>query len=153
MNTPPAISGEFSTFKHVPTRKVYQLIIEIPSEAAEAMFATLGTPGGSEQITVGIARVDLRAKPPVAKPEPAKERRPFSELPYSQQSAMRCNEPGFLDFIAKVHPDWLGADNAAQAVRDHCGVRSRADLDTHPEAAARWLKLDADFFAWSRGMR
>lgn len=163
MSNLPAISGEFSTFKHVATRKVYQLIIEIPSEAAQTMFATLGTPGGSEQITVGIARIDPKAVAvPIAKPEAPKERRAFTDLPYSQQAAMRCNEPGFWKYCEESSPgacETLAKRGlsqtqiAADLVRSWCRVESRAQIIKGQQSGDNWESLEAAFYAWSRGMR
>ena len=106
MTAPAAISGDFCTFRHVQGRKVLQIVIEVPAEAASAVFATLGMPGSGAGIPVGIARL-VAAPEPTAKPEAAKERRPFPELPYSQQAALRCGQRDFQDFLATRYPsEW-----------------------------------------------
>lgn len=162
MTAPAAISGDFATYRHVQGRKVLQLVIEVPAELAATVFATLGTPGAGEGIPVALARLHSPAEP-IAKPEAPKERRPFSELPYSQQAAMRCNEPEFFKFLkTKFRPDAvipfdpLRDNNAPPAVpylREILGIGSRRDLDHHPIAAERWQALEAEYYAWQRGAR
>jgi len=160
--TAAAISGDFATYRHVQGRKVLQLVIEVPAEMASAVFAALGTPGSGEGIPVALAR--LTAVPEtIAKPEATKERRPFSELPYSQQAALRCQEPAFFEFIqtkfapgAVIPFDPVRDSNAPPAVpylRDLIGIGSRRDLDHYPIAAERWQALEAEYWAWQRGAR
>lgn len=155
MTAPAAIKGDLTTMKHVPTRKVYQLIVEIPAEAAAAAFAALGTPGSVEQIPVALARLNLEA----AKAEGPKERRPFTDRPYSQQAAIRCGFFEFQDFLVEAHgasrESMLtgGRDYAADIVRKICGVKSRSDLDDSKSAGDLWAGLEAEFYAWQRGRR
>ena len=104
--THAAISGDFATYRHVQGRKVLQLVIEVPAEMASAVFAALGTPGSGEGIPVALARLQTSPEP-IAKPEAQKERRPFTDMPHSQQAALRCNDLNFQRFIEKVHGDVL----------------------------------------------
>jgi hypothetical protein len=160
MTAPAAIQGDFCTFRHVQGRKVLQIIIEVPAEAAGTVFATLGMPGSGEGVPVALARLVAAPEPTHTTPEPGKVSsdtgpvtRRFSDLPYSQQAAMRCGEQAFHDFIADCHHDWLGAQNATQSVRDHCGVQSRAEIIKGTPAGDKWAALEAEYYAWSRGMR
>jgi hypothetical protein len=159
MSDAAVISGDFCTFRHVQGRKVLQIVIEVPAEAAGAVFAKLGMPGSGEGIPVAVARLHSPAEP-IAKPEAPKERRPFSELPYSQQAAMRCQEPEFWAYLSQ-HPGVYGrgagkvtgAEDAASRVRRACAVESRSKIVRGNGAGARWENLEDGFFAWSRGMR
>lgn len=150
MSAPAAISGEFTTIKHVPSRKVYQLVIEVAEEAAQHAFDTLGMPGHGGHIA--LARL-------VAKPEAPKERTPFTELPLAQQAAMRCQEPGFRSFLRERGDVGLISSNivtdvdAARFVRIHCKVTSRSEIIDGTDAADRWRSLDAEYYAWQRGRR
>ncbi len=72
---------------------------------------------------------------------------------------IRCGDEGFqvwvLDMMAKetgldswsswAFPEYVRAQAAAIAVRETCKVKSRSELDTNPEAAARWRALDQRF--------
>lgn len=159
MSAPAIISGDLTTFKHVPTRKVYQLIVEIPAEAAQAALATLGMPGTVEQIPVAVARLN----PTSSKPELVRtERTPFTELPMSQQAAMRCQEPDFWKFLEShssrfwtemIRKYGNEASAAAAIVRKRCGVESRAAIRAGHTSGDEWATFDAEYYAWQRGRR
>lgn len=154
MNAPAAISGEFTTIKHVPSRKVYQLVIEVAEEAAQHAFDTLGMPGHGGHIALARLVEDARVKP-----EHAKDRTPFIKLPLAQQAAVRCNEPEFRAFLRGYGDVGLISSNivtdtdAARFVRIHCKVGSRAEIVEGTEAGDRWKALEAEYFAQSRGRR
>lgn len=151
MSSAAAISGEFTTIKHVPSRKVYQLVVEIAEEAAQQAFEALGMPGNGGH--VALARLHSPAEP-IAKPEAPKERRPFSELPYSQQAAMRCQEPDLWGFFRnRGFSSCINADHAAHAVRMACAVGSRSDIVKGTPAGDLWEILEAEYYAWQRGRR
>jgi hypothetical protein len=64
----------------------------------------------------------------------------WDKLSPTQQAAMRCDDERFQK--------WLGVnseDEAATWVRLHCGIRSRANLNTDHEAARIWRALDAKY--------
>lgn len=161
MSDTAVIAGEFCTFRHVQGRKVLQIVIEVPAEAAGSVFAKLGMPGSGEGIPVAVARLQT-APEPIAKPDAPKERRPFSELPYSQQAAMRCGEGEFSRFLADKYPThWAVAvvtsapeePCAPIVVRDLCAVASRADIVKGTPAGGKWEAIEAEFYAWQRGIR
>lgn len=88
----------------------------------------IGTPPESAQ-SVAPAASKTR-KPPIR----------FGELRPSAQAALRCKDEDFQY--------WLGADgedDAAVTVRKRCGVLSRSEIDTNPEAAAKWKRLNDQF--------
>lgn len=69
----------------------------------------------------------------------------------SAQAAMRCGEPIFWAYLNEEHKYNVGSkDEAAEAVRDKCGVASRKFLDDHSLHAARivWHQLDSGYIAW-----
>lgn len=74
-----------------------------------------------------------------------KERRPFSSLPLSQQAAIRCGDNDFKLFV--------GAGNSGEAankVREFCGIQSRAELDDYESDRPRkaWNDLNGRYNAW-----
>lgn len=81
---------------------------------------------------------------PVVRPPAEKPKRQWDDLLPSQQAGIRCGEPRFAEFI-----DALGND-AADVLRDRLNIRSRAELDTNPRAAAAWRKLDQQYQTWLR---
>ncbi|MCH2166016.1 MAG: hypothetical protein MK098_15425, partial [Marinovum sp.] len=71
----------------------------------------------------------------------------FADRPPSQQAGILCGKLDFRAFLAKrfridVTPS---TSFAAEAVRRHCQVESRAKLDTDSEAALRWEILRTDY--------
>lgn len=72
-------------------------------------------------------------------------KRHLSELPASQQAGILCNTPRFAEFCAR-RGDTIASP--AGYVRWTCRVTSRRDLDTNPEARARWDALVTEYDAW-----
>lgn len=94
----------------------------------------------------------------------AKPKKHWDELKPSQQAGMACRDASFRewtqDVMASPEHRWDGAeycdsfmseegtkDWPACYVRWYCGVTSRSDLDTNPEAAKRWRELHSMFTA------
>ena len=149
-----AISGTFADIRPVKTRSVCQLIIEIPIEQANQALAVLGgMPIPGQEAHVALAR--LVAAPP-AQAAPVQQRR---ELTLAQRAGMLCAEEAFQRWLAQREPSvWRSVvvmkdgavdreASAAAAVRQICGVTSRADLDKSETAAETWAKLESDYRA------
>ena len=69
----------------------------------------------------------------------------YADMPYSQQAALRCNDPDFQRFLRVTH------DIAAAArVREQCGVASRANILKGEGSGAVWEALDRQFLDWKR---
>ena len=160
-DAPAAISGDFATYRHVQGRKVLQLVIEVPAELAATVFATLGTPGAGEGIPVALARLQTAPEPTHTTPEPgpitsktgAVTRR-FSELPYSQQCALRSVEPSYEQFLWDMKGFLQTPEsNIVAYVRDLCEVTSRSDIVKGTPAGDKWQALEAEYWAWQRGAR
>jgi hypothetical protein len=108
----------------------------------------VGASSGQGGDTGGAARQDASRAPPAlieSPPEPKPDRRPWSALTPTQQAAIRCTDPDFWDFLSGDDFLVMNQVEAAQYVRQYCGVESRAELTTSPEAAAAWRRLDNHF--------
>lgn len=159
-DAPAAISAQLVDVRNVSSHKCVRLEIHVPAEQAGLVMAAFGWPTMADPVPVALARL-VTAPEPIAKPEAPKERRPFSELPYSQQAAMRCHEPDFERFLyQRAGADGVleiegppNNDPIAAHVRFLCGVTSRKELDTRPLAAKRWREIEAEYWAWQRGAR
>ena len=147
MNAPAAITASLVDVRNLNTEKSVKLTLHVPAELAEAVFAAFGWPTATNPVPVALARLVSPAEP-IAKPETTTERRPFSEIPYAQQAAMRCNEPGFQTFVRAD-----SAEGAANRVRAACEVASRSDIIKDTPAGARWEAIEAEFYAWLRDLR
>ena len=134
-----AIRATYSDVKLVKTRKVFQLIFEVPIEEADNALRVLGgMPRPDAEIWVGIAPITEEAAR-----RPAKPRRPMSELGFVMQAGILCNDPKFQEFC--------GYDNdidTASYVRKHCGIGSRSELATNESGQTRWGELRSEYDAW-----
>ena len=75
--------------------------------------------------------------------------RPANTL--ARRAAILCKDLQFRTFVARrcgFSSGEFSAVAAGEFVRAICGISSRRDLDTTPEAAASFEKLRTDFDAW-----
>ena len=154
-----AIEGHLVSIKNVSTHKSACLTIHVPEEYALKVIEAFGWPTMVAPVHVAIARIGIEEKTPEAKPAPEtktdKAKRKWDELSIAQQAGIMCNEKGFQLFIAqrmnkmdgKPHEP-VNADDAAQYVRQQCGVNSRAHIEDKPEALKIFKDLEASFEAW-----
>lgn len=122
----------YADIKTVKTRSCYQIVLEGPIEQMEAAMQLLGAPNPKVERWVAVALLA----------EAAAEARGGK---YAQQAGILCNEGAFIK--------WMGdtdAEGAANLLREHCGVISRAHLDSNEAAARKFLDLKADYQVWLR---
>lgn len=139
--------------KFLKSRKVCQIVVEIPIEAGETFVAAFGTPNPATGVPVALARIDPNAKPET----PSKEKRSWDELSIAQQAGIMCTEKRFQVFVgeqmaktrgAGFRQDLISEDDAAWYVRTHCGVNSRADIEKNHDAVRKFKGLDASYRGW-----
>lgn len=144
--TKAVIRGTFSDLKLVKTRSVAQLIVEVPIEQAKGVTDAFGFPIPGQEVPVAVARMqevqETTLAPPVRKTPSLAER-----------SAIFCQDPRFRKAMHETHRDKFQFDTlptpeeTAQFVRAHCGVESRAELNSNPKAASLWHQLEATYNA------
>lgn len=135
-----AIRAAYSDVKLVKTRKVFQLIFEVPIEEADNALRVLGgMPRPDAETWVGIAPITEET----ATRAPDKPRRRMAELSRAQQAGILCNEPKFLQFHG-----YIDAEEMARYVRFSCGVSSRAELDSNQAAGEVWDAMRTEYDAW-----
>lgn len=161
MTAPAAIVASLVDVRNLNTEKSVKLTLHVPAEQAGMVFEAFGWPTATNPVPVALARLHIPAEP-IAKPEAPKERRPFSELPYSQQAAMRCREADFHKYCESTAPTvWADLirrgsthdDAAAGLVRNWCMVASRTDITKGRHSGDCWEAIEAEYYAWQRGMR
>lgn len=155
-DAPAAIKGTFSDFKLIRTRKLCQIVIEVPIEQADAALVALGgLPRSDAERWVAIARLDLSSKPESAPAVNGKqkmaeafagswaqrERRAFCDLPYPQQAALKTNDEAFARFMGALP----SPSHCAQAIKDYCGVDSRSKIQPNTPAGEKWIELLREF--------
>lgn len=145
MSAPAAFKATYSDLKFIKSRKVAQVMLELPIEQADAFVKAFGTPNPASETWVAIARLDLSKTQ-----EPEKAKRKFDELPLSQQAALLCNREAFWRFLDSHYQNIHVADeqSAAAVLRDMCGVLSRSEIDSSHGAAERFKSLSSEFDAW-----
>lgn len=133
MTAPAALKMTYSDIKTVKTRSVYQVVLEGPLEQMEAAMLMLGAPNPKAErwVAVAVLREDAAAEPKGGR--------------LAQQAAMLCNQGAFQKWL-----DATDAEDAAEKVRQYCGVLSRAHLDSNDTAARKFLDLKADYELWLR---
>ena len=67
---------------------------------------------------------------------------------YTAQAAMKCAEPIFQRYLQDASG---GVEGAVQALYEVCGISSRKELNTNPDAANRWLVVLRGFGMWRLG--
>ncbi len=142
------IRAEYVEWKMVKTRKALQLIFEVPLEHQALVQAALGTPMPDVSTPVYIARLATEAelsKGIDALTVPAEIEPPRKPASLAQIAGILCNEGGFQK--------WCGAkdkDEAAQYIRDHCEVDSRAHISGNENAMRVFADIRASYEAWLR---
>lgn len=137
------IEAEYVEWKMVKTRKALQLIFEVPLEKQAIVQAALGTPMPDTSTPVAIARLNFEAI--TAAPEPGQIEAPRRTAKLSQIAGILCNEGAFRKFI-QVET----VDQAADYIRAHCNVSSRANIDGNPDATSAFNELRGNYDLWLR---
>lgn len=148
MNAPAAIQGDYVDLRFIKSRKVCQIVIEVPIEAGATFVAAFGTPNPATTVPVAIARID-----PNAKAASEKAKRKWDELSIAQQAGIMCNEKGFQKYISEVLHQRQGevdTDAAATYVRTLCGVNSRAAIEGNETAERKFRALRISYDNWLR---
>lgn len=138
--------GTYSDMRPVRSRKVVQIVVEIPIEQGAAFVAAFGMPNPGAEHWVAVAKLDPKA---ITIPEEKAEARRWDQLPPAQQAGIRCAEPAFQKFINEEKRFGCISEAAAAAfVREWCGVKSRADIAADKGAAEAWALLDGEYLDW-----
>ena len=148
MSDKAAIHAEFEDVKRVKTRKVWQLIFEVPEERYDAAIEALGgSPQSGASRPVAIA---------LLKPESVSERPKGGER--AKRAGILCNNPSFFSFLhANYSPPPMAMPglsmegDCAAFIRDICDIPSRADLDHNAEAACIFDRIVDEFYQHQRG--
>jgi hypothetical protein len=151
------IEAEYVEWRMVKTRSSLQLIFEVPLERQELVMRALGVPLPNVSTPVAIARllpaaersnvVQIEDHRPVEdEDEPHKPPRPLSQI-----AGMFCNNVLFQTFIQEETEGWSHrptSDEAADWLRQACGIESRTELNTNAVAAARFRMIRGQYEAW-----
>ena len=174
MKSPAAFQATYADWRLVKGRKVCQIILEVPLEAANSVLDVLGgMPDPAQSLWLGVARLNGNPELPspsshqtspgnfdatggVSPPlpgtdgrKPGTQSKPWASMNPAQQAGIRCNEPPFHLFLAERYAvNIRGSIDAVAFVRAHCRVASRADMNADHSAALLWRQLDSEFSTW-----
>ena len=108
---------------------------------------------GDDELPVAPAKEVLAQPQQVVDRAPAgakRDKMDWREMQPAAQAALRCEDPTFRAFlreergISRVD----SPTTAAIAVREICGVESRAELSTNHRKRVIWHQLDSQYLAW-----
>lgn len=154
--TDAVFSADFVTFKHLPSRRVFQIVCEVPIEQANDVLKMLGMPNAETGTPVAIARLEIgrgslpssasddgsaTTAAPVVLPPSGEGKGPNSLRP-SQEAYRYTLKHGFLKWL-----DVASREDAEAWIEQQCGILSLGELDKQPFAADRWSHMKAAFKA------
>ena len=170
MNKPAAFKATYSDLKLIKTRQCVQIIFELPlADFDEAYDVLGGMPNPAQERWFAVAAIALtgreampnsepstglhNAQPqPDIQPRPAgakPDKRDWKDVQPAQQAGIRCSERSFDKFLRDHYfLQWDASSNAAECVRNICGVNSRVELGTNQKARVIWHQLDSEYSAW-----
>jgi len=137
-----AFAGTYSDLRFVKSRKVAQVVIELPIEQANRFLQAFGAPDPSSESWVAIARLNHAPETEEAV-EPEKPRRQWDSLRPSARAAILCGETAFLAFL-KVK----SKEEADAKIKQHCGVSSKRELDQDETKQMMFRTIESKFEAW-----
>ena len=137
-----AFAGTYSDLRFVKSRKVAQVVIELPIEQANRFLQAFGAPDPSSESWVAIARLN-HAPETEETVESEKPRRQWDSLRPSARAAILCGETAFLAFL-KVR----SKEEATEKLKNHCGVSSRKEFDADETKRMMFELVERDFEKW-----
>lgn len=160
MSDSAAFQATYADWKVIKTRKLVQVILELPLEHSDAAYQALGgMPNVAAEVWVGVARLDpnVRRQKPVesvsSKPQhttTSEEGKP-ARLSYAQRAGLLSNRSDFQLFLNKRYGTARNKEAAADQVRKLCEVESRADILPNTKAAVYFDTLESAFGCWLIG--
>ncbi len=133
------MQGTYSDLKIVKTRKVVQVIIEIPIEAANTFVEMFGMPNPAEEVWVAIAELDRRTM---------NESEASDATKAVQMAGMLCRNKSFGVWLRdqrKMDVDPSKPESIANALRALLGIKSRREMHNSPEIIVAFNRLKGEF--------
>lgn len=153
-----AFQATYSDWRLIKTRKVVQIVFEVPVEQAGLAYEVLdGMPNFGSEVWCAIARLKTQeaTQPRPSGQHPSKAggaHKSWHEMPAAQQAGILCDDRSFQNFLRQNEREaWkISGGDAASIVRNHCLVQSRADILPGTTAERAWRELVLDYRAWAR---
>jgi hypothetical protein len=100
----------------------------------------------SPAVSMDAPAPSMDAKPRAEPAEALDESNQRKGGPISRKAAMLSGEAGFWKFV-----NVASKEEAADLIRQKCGIQSRADLDHDEQAAAIFRKMAGNYDLWLEG--
>lgn len=138
------VAGEFTHFRHLKTRKVVVLEVEIPEELFQDAISKLGMPIGGESKPVAIALLDKSVVKESFTGEPTEGEK------LRTRAVMLCKERGFQIFCESLDKNIIvfNENHAREFLINYCNIKSRSELATNIEAQNKFKELLESYKAW-----
>lgn len=153
--TTAAFTATYSDWKPVKTRRIIQIIFEVPWERHDEAYQALGgmpDPGGERWFAIAQLQMETKkAGNPAMQTEDSQpngraavssRQRPN---PYAQRAGILCNDIRFQKFLAERYGIIAAPDAAACKVRELCEVDSRTEIIPGTSAADRFDILESAY--------
>jgi len=136
-----ALAATFVNIRPVMGRRVTQLVFEVPVEGAEAVIKLLGFPRPDNPQWVGIAPLAIASDAGTTT-----ERQKTEQDKRVQKAGILCGDAQFQTwFWYQEYCDGPSREEVAEGLRRACGITSRKELATNPDAKARFDAIVATF--------
>jgi hypothetical protein len=162
MSAPAITHGSLVDVRNVNQHKCVRLVIDIPAERAREIIDTFGWPTMVDPVPVAIARLidqqreeqsaSSKTQIPTAQP---RQSHPAGAPNYGQKLGIMCSKPNAWMFLFEKmgrSREIADSEHAAEAVRQLCGVKSRADTIIGTPAGDKADRLLSEFEGWKRGL-
>lgn len=139
--TKAAIKAVYADYKRVKSRKVHQIIFEVPSEEWPDHYKVLGEPNIDLSQWFGIAAMNVVEPAPTAQD---------NGVNLAANAAILLNDPMFQKFLDQMYEITLSENksNYDQTIKYLVGINSKSELNTNPQKAQQWRELRAEYEAW-----
>lgn len=79
-----------------------------------------------------------------------KQRTDWREVQPAAQAGIRCADEQFRKYLRSIHGESANTpDEAAEAIRSMCNIKSRSELSTNHKARALWHSIDNAYREWA----
>lgn len=147
-----AIQADYRTHKHIPSRKCYQLIMEVSEESFPEVCRVLGYPATGENTYVGIALLSNGSdhKPPVVVQSNIQQ---TEGEKLRIRAVMLCKEDSDFRFFSSkgsmlslTRSEW--EEYCRTCICNYCNITSRSELVTNLAAQAKFKELLDKYKDW-----
>ena len=139
-----AIACTMLSYKTVPTRKVFQIVVEMPIEYAGKAIALFGAPDPDGATWLAMARLTHNAV--TGRDDVAAIETPKREYTPSQRAALMLKDKEFKDWLVNIY--WTGKEEIGDydgLLKRALGITSKTELDTPGKAAEAWDQMLTSF--------